>query len=61
MEIDFNKIKHQTDIEIKRLGWTKEDGRNFLKSHYGKRTRLHLTDEQLLEFLRYLQSLPTPV
>jgi hypothetical protein len=61
VEIDFNEIKHKTDIEIKRLGWTKEDGRNFLKSHYGKRTRLHLTDEQLLEFLHYLESLPTPL
>ena len=58
--VDFNEIKHKTDIEIKRLGWTKEDGRNFLKSHYGKRTRLHLTDEQLLEFLQHLESLPTP-
>ncbi|GAB4551351.1 MAG: hypothetical protein Tsb0014_45620 [Pleurocapsa sp.] len=61
VEIDFNEIKHKTDIEIKRLGWSKEDGRNFLKSHYGKRTRLHLTDEQLLEFLHYLESLPTPL
>lgn len=61
VEIDFNKIKHQTDIEIKRLGWTRDDGRNFLQSHYGKRSRLHLTDEELLEFLHYLENLPTPV
>lgn len=61
VEMDFNKIKHQTDIEIKRLGWTRDDGRNFLQSHYGKRSRLHLTDEELLEFLHYLESLPTPV
>lgn len=59
--IDFNEIKQKTDIEIKRLGWTKDDGREFLKTRYGKRSRLHLTDEQLLEFLRYLEKEPTPV
>ena len=59
-EVDFNEIKQKTDIEIKRLGWTKDDGRDFLKSRYGKRSRLHLTDEQLLEFLHYLESLPSP-
>jgi hypothetical protein len=60
-EMDFNEIKQKTDIEIKRLGWTKDDGREFLKSRYGKRSRLHLTDEQLLEFLSYLEQQPTPV
>ena len=59
--IDFNEIKQKTDIEIKRLGWTKDDGREFLKTRYGKRSRLHLTDEQLLEFLRYLEKEPTLV
>ena len=60
-EINFNEIKQKTDIEIKRLGWTKDDGREFLKSRYGKRTRLHLTDKELLEFLEYLEQQPTPV
>lgn len=59
--MDFNEIKQKTDIEIKRLGWTKDDGREFLKSRYGKRSRLHLTDEELLEFLHYLEKLPSPV
>ena len=59
-EVNFNEIKHQTDLEIKRLGWTKDDGREFLKSRYGKRSRLQLTDEQLLEFLQYLASQPSP-
>ena len=60
-EIDFNEIQQKTDIEMKRLGWTKNDGREFLRSHYGKRSRLHLKDEQLLEFLEYLEQQPTPV
>lgn len=58
--MDFNEIKQKTDIEIKRLSWTKDQGKEFLMSHYGKRSRLHLTDEQLLEFLRYLEQLPSP-
>jgi hypothetical protein len=59
--MDFNDIKQKTDIEIKRLSWTKDQGKEFLMSRYGKRSRLHLTDEQLLEFLRYLETLPNPV
>lgn len=59
--LDFEEIVNKTEIEIKRLGWTRDDGREFLQSRYGKRSRLHLTDEQLLEFLRYLEKLPTPV
>ncbi|MGB5631861.1 MAG: hypothetical protein WBM86_03655 [Waterburya sp.] len=59
--MDFNEIKQKTDIEIKRLSWTKDQGKEFLMSHYGKRSRLHLTDEQLLEFLRYLEKLPNPI
>ena len=59
--MDFNEIKQKTDIEIKRLGWTKEQGRDFLMSRYGKRSRLHLKDEQLIEFLHYLENLPNPV
>ncbi len=59
--MDFNEIKQKTDIEIKRLSWTKDQGKEFLMSRYGKRSRLHLTDEQLLEFLRYLEKLPNPI
>jgi hypothetical protein len=59
--MDFHEIKQKTDIEIRRLGWSKDQGMEFLMSHYGKRSRLHLTDEQLLEFLRYLEKLPSSV
>jgi hypothetical protein len=59
-EIDFNEIKNKTDVEIKRLGWTKDQGRDFLLQTYGKRSRLHLTDEELLDFLNYLESQPDP-
>ncbi len=58
IQLDFNDIKHKTDLEMKRLGWTKEQGRDYLLGTYGKRSRLHLTDEELLEFWRYLETLP---
>ena len=58
IEFDFNEIIDKTDIEIKRLGWTKEQGRDFLLQTYGKRSRLHLTNEELMDFLHYLESQP---
>lgn len=60
-DFDFTQVKQKTDIEIARLGWTRDDGREFLQSRYGKRSRLHLKDEELQEFLSYLEQLPTPV
>lgn len=60
-DFDFTQVKQKTDIEITRLGWTRDDGREFLQSRYGKRSRLHLKDEELQEFLSYLEQQPTPV
>ena len=60
VKIDFYAIKHETDLELQRLGWTTNEGKDFLKRTYGKLSRLKLTDEQLLEFLNHLKSLPTP-
>lgn len=59
--MDFLEVKQKTDLEITRLSWTKEQGREFLMSRYGKRSRLHLTNEQLIEFLHYLETLPNPI
>ncbi len=60
VKIDFYAVKHETDIELQRLGWTSDEGRNFLIRQYGKPSRLRLTDEELLQFLQHLKSLPTP-
>lgn len=57
-DFDFNQIRHKIDLEMKRLNWTKEQGRDYLLSTYGKRSRLHLTDNELLEFWHYLETLP---
>lgn len=46
-------------MEIKRLEWTQDRGRNCLLERYGKRSRQILTGEEFLDFLEYLRSQPT--
>ncbi|MDJ0507755.1 MAG: hypothetical protein QNJ64_00635 [Crocosphaera sp.] len=58
--LDFSEIIARSNAELKRLQWTTEQGRQYLIKTYGKRSRQVLSDEELLEFLRYLESLPTP-
>lgn len=58
--LDFSEIIASSDAEMKRLGWTKVQGRDYLVQTYGKRSRQVLSDEELIEFLHYLESLPTP-
>jgi hypothetical protein len=58
--IDFSEIIARSNIELKRLGWTSDQGRNYLLQTYGKRSRQLLSDEELLEFLQYLESQPSP-
>lgn len=57
---DAINIIAETDIELKRLGWTSQEGRDFLVQNYGKRSRTFLTDKELKDFLKYLKSQPTP-
>ncbi len=54
--VDMSDVIIQTDIEMKRLGWGKKEGVDHLLQTYGKRTRTSLTDQELKEFLQYLQS-----
>jgi hypothetical protein len=56
--INFAKVIAQTDVEMQRLGWTIDQGREHLKKTYGKRSRTLLTEVELLDFLRYLASQP---
>ncbi|MGK7939450.1 MAG: hypothetical protein AB4062_04715 [Crocosphaera sp.] len=58
--LDFSEIIARSNAELKRLKWTTEQGRQYLVKTYGKRSRQVLSDGELLEFLRYLESLPTP-
>ena len=56
IEYDFNEIKSAIDKELERLGWSKERGQQHLISTYNKKSRLSLSDEELLEFWNYLKT-----
>lgn len=58
--IDLSDAIARTTVELKRLGWSNQQGREYLKNTYNKRSRPELTDEELLEFLHYLESQPSP-
>ncbi|TRU83597.1 MAG: hypothetical protein EWV76_04025 [Microcystis novacekii Mn_MB_F_20050700_S1] len=60
-EIDYSVLKTKIDVEMKRLAWTTEKGREYLISSYGKKSRLLLTNEELLEFYNYLSSISAPI
>ena len=59
--IDLSDVIAKTDVEIERLGWTKEQGKEHLKKTYGKLGRTLLSEQELLDFLRYLESQPDPI
>jgi hypothetical protein len=58
--VDLSDIIAHTDVELKRLGWTNAQGRRYLEQTYGKRSRQHLSDAELTEFLGYLKTQPAP-
>ena len=58
--IDFSDIIARTNVELKRLGWTNQQGRDYLVQTYGKRSRQLRTDDELLDFLHHLESEPSP-
>ncbi|MBH8555403.1 hypothetical protein I8751_24275 [Nostocaceae cyanobacterium CENA357] len=45
----------QTDTYLAQLNWTADQGREFLQQKYGKRSRLQLTDAEILDFIDYLR------
>ena len=58
--IDFSEMVARTTIELKRLGWDKQRGIDYLLATYHKKIRSELTDKELQEFLNYLESQHTP-
>lgn len=58
--IDFSDIIARTNVELKRLGWTNQQGRDYLVQTYGKRSRQLLTDAELIDFLQHLETEPSP-
>jgi hypothetical protein len=59
--VNLSDVIAKTDVHIERLGWTPEQGKDYLIKTYGKRGRSLLSEEELLDFLRYLESQPDPI
>lgn len=58
--MDFSQIIARTNQELKRLGWTSQQGKEHLMQKYGKRSRQLLTDDELRDFLSFLETESTP-
>lgn len=59
--IDLSDIIAQTSIEVERLGWTPDQGKQYLKQAYGKESRQLLTPDELMSFLSYLKLQDPPL
>jgi hypothetical protein len=56
--IDFNELIQAQNQELKRLCWTNKQTQKYIINKYRKIHRQFLTEEQLMDFLNYLKSLP---
>jgi hypothetical protein len=55
---EFWEIKKEIDREVDRVGWSKEKCIAYIYNRYHVRSRLAITDDQLIHFKAYLVSLP---
>ena len=53
---DLSSLISQIGVEIDRIGWSKRQGSTYLQKTYGKKTRSELTDDELEDFLTYLNT-----
>ncbi|MDZ8083199.1 MAG: hypothetical protein RMX35_29555 [Nostoc sp. DcaGUA01] len=49
------QLLSQIDAQMQRLGWSEVQGREHLQKYHGKRSRLQLNEEELDNFLLFLQ------
>ena len=54
--LDWNDVIKEMDACIEQIGWTVEQARKYVQATYGKKSRLKLTDEELLELLEYFRN-----
>jgi hypothetical protein len=54
---EYQEIIASIDEEMKRLGWSVEDGQKYLSDRYNQKSRIHLSDEELIEFWHDLRNL----
>ncbi len=58
--IDYNEVIYLIDHELKRIGWSQEKAVNHIQFFYGVKSRMHLKDDELLEFLDFLKAYKKP-
>lgn len=58
--VDMSDPIAQIDVEMERLAWDRNMGREYLQKTFNKRSRQQLSDHELIQFLTHLKSLPTP-
>lgn len=56
-EVDFQTLLARNDADIKCLGLSLQESRQMLIDKYGKRSRHLLTNEELVDFIDYIDSL----
>jgi hypothetical protein len=54
---EFWAIKHETDAIALKLGWSKDYCKRYVQVHYGCKSRLVMTDDQLHHLLTALRLL----
>ena len=54
--LEFWDVIGQIDQELKRIGWSQEKAVNHIQFYYGVKSRMHLKDDELLEFLEFLKA-----
>ncbi len=53
--IDWGDVIAEIDLHLARLGWSVDRAKDYLMRTYGVKSRLYLSDRQLLSFLNYLK------
>lgn len=56
-EVDFQTLLAKNDADLKYLGLSLQEARQMLIDKYGKRSRHLLTNEELIDFISYVDSL----
>jgi len=56
--IDLSNQLSQIMVEMERIGWTKQQGKEYIVRTYKKQSRDQLSASEVFEFLHYLQSQP---
>lgn len=55
--MDYKEVIASIDAEMERLGWSTNEGVEYIQKHYGVKSRVKLDDVQLIKFWNHLKGL----